>query len=528
MRFYVSLYLFVAGLYLLTASGRIGLSDGVAMYSVAQSVIDKGSFSSDPCEPDLNDLATGSSVGCVPGKNGQHYAGFGLLPSVLVVPAILGARAVAEVVHVNPAVTTKAGASLFTLMVAPLVCLVLAAWIVKLGYNRWTAAAAAGILAFASPFWHFSVKGFFSEPYFTLGILLAAYLLSGPRNRFSYALAGLAFGLACLARLNGVILFPAYILALAFYNQTHKLSAKEFLRDALAFSASFSVCAALIAGANFSRFGSPFKTGYHVAFPTGSSMLSTPLFSGLSRILFSGEIGLIVFAPWIMVALFCFPRFFREHRSEAALCGASSLIYVLFFAKFSHSEGGWVAGPRYLVPVLPFLIMAMAPVIQQLQLSTSWKLRPWSVIGPVLVVLVGAGFLIQSVGSMFPDERYYSLREFYSYKAAKPWWSGSIPLASVDFLSRMSIKSSQPSRGDFDQATTRHERERAFASANSAVTEGDYLDRGPNPVNMTAPNLLLIKFRLMGLPAFVPIAYLLFALALSFAGAFGLRRSIAL
>jgi hypothetical protein len=60
-RFYLRLYLFVAGFYLLTAPGRIGLSDSVAMLNVAQSVIDERSFSSEPCEPDVHALDAASS-----------------------------------------------------------------------------------------------------------------------------------------------------------------------------------------------------------------------------------------------------------------------------------------------------------------------------------------------------------------------------------------------------------------------------------------------------------------------------------
>src|SRR5262249_29070047 len=198
---------------------------------------------------------------------------------------------------------------------------------------------------------------------------------SSPRRRFACALAGLAFGVACGARLNGVILFPAFILSMAFHIRAHKLSMVQFLRDSVLFSASFSVCAILIALGNYTRFGSPFKTGYHLAYPSTSSLLSTPLFGGLYEVLFSGQYGLVVFAPWFLIALICFPRFVRAHVSESVLCGTSFLIYLLFFAKYS-SVPGWVVGPRFLIPTLPFLIVAMAPAIQGLQQLAVLKRRP--------------------------------------------------------------------------------------------------------------------------------------------------------
>jgi hypothetical protein len=93
----------------------------------------------------------------------------------------------------------------------------------------------------------------------------------------------------------------------------------------------------------------------------------------------------------------------------------------------------------------------MAPAIQCLQESAVWKQRPWVVIGPLMAMLVALGFLIQSVGTLLPDERYYALRDFYQYKLAKPWWSGSVPLASIDFVSRMTIPKGRPARAsEFD------------------------------------------------------------------------------
>jgi hypothetical protein len=170
-RFYLRLYLFVAGFYLLTAPGRIGLSDSVAMLNVAQSVIDERSSVQSPANLTCMRLMQHHQIGCISGSGGRHYAGYGLVSSLLVLPAILCARSISGIVHINPLVTSKAGVSIFTLLVASLVCVVLAGWMLKLGYNRRTAVAGACILAFASPFWHNSVMGFLSEPYFTVALL---------------------------------------------------------------------------------------------------------------------------------------------------------------------------------------------------------------------------------------------------------------------------------------------------------------------------------------------------------------------
>jgi len=528
MRYYLSIYLVVAGFYLLTASGRIGLADSVAMFNVAQSMIDQRSVSSEPCEFDESAPDAGASIGCVPGVNGRHYAGYGLIPSFVAVLPILGARSVAAVVHVNPVVMSKSAVSVFTLLVAPLVCLVVAAWMLKLGYSRWAAAAGACVLGLASPLWNDSVLGFLSEPYFTLALVTSACLLSIPRRRYACAIAGLAFGAACGTRLNGVILLPAFMLGIASSNWVRKLSWKNLLRDVFQFSAAFSLCALLIGLLNYTRFGSPLHTGYHVAFPSTSALLSNPLLQGLSDLLFSGEIGLLVFAPWVVIAWICFPRFARVHLPEALLCGTSFLIYLLFFAKFSDWHGGWVAGPRFLIPILPFLMIAMAPALEDLVQAAFTKQRPWGVVSVLLLVSVVAGFAVQCLTVIYPVNRYYALWEFYERRPPKPWWFGSIPLASLTFLSRMNLNpTAQPADiGETDVSSARRKQEAAVAFAYSAATEEEYLAHFPNAANMMLPNLMVLKFRLLGLPGSLAIVYLVTALALVLAGSIGLKRAL--
>jgi hypothetical protein len=81
---------------------------------------------------------------------------------------------------------------------------------------------------------------------------------------------------------------------------------------------------------------------------------------------------------------------------------------------------------------------------------------------------------------------------------------------------------------EFDQMTARHEQDRASAGVDSAATEDEYLGRFPNASNMTSPNLMLLKLKPMGLPVSAGIAYAIASVAIGFAGAVGLRRSIAL
>jgi len=533
MRFHLSLYLFIAGIYLLTASGRIGrMSDSTTMFHVAQSMIREGSLSSEPCDPRYDNADIGSL--CVPGKDGRFYSGYGFVPSLAVVPAILCAQALSRVVHFDPVLLAKASVSFFTLLVAPLSCIVLAMWILKLGYSRRTAVLGACLLALGSPFWHNGVSGFLSEPYFILSLLFAAYLLSGPRIAYACALSGFAFGLACGTRVAGVALAPAYILFLAFQNREHRLPWIQFVRDAVQFSLPVAFWGGLIAWTNYTRFGSIFKTGYHIAFPTLAFTFSNPLFRGARDLLFHGEQGLVLFAPWVILALLYFPRFMRKHLPESVLCAGVTLITFVFYAKFQAWYGGWAGGPRYLLPILPFLVLLIAPALEAIQkrASASGNQRLWTFQRSTVILLLASGFVIQAVTVSYPRDRYYAEFVFYANKPLKPWWYASTPLSALAYWANTSIPKTEASYREPDRrrtdATVDSDSDPLsyWKHTSAATTENEFINWLPHPENATLPELMVLKRRLMGLPAKVIDAYMIAVLIIILTGAIGLKREI--
>jgi hypothetical protein len=523
MRFYLSLYLLIAAVYLLTASGRLGLSDGFAMFNVSQSVVTDRSFSSEPCEPVYE-----GHPNCVPGKDGRYYAGYGLVPSLLAAPVVLAGKLVSMVLHVSSSQVAPVLVSLFTALLAPLTCVVLAMWIIELGYSNRTAVLGACILAFASPYWQFGVKGFYSEPYFTLFLLLAAYLLSSRKVPLTAGLSGLAFGVACGCRINGLIMFPAFVVSIALHVRALGWNMSRFLRDALFFSGSFSVCAILIGWANYARFGSLLKTGYHLNYPTASALLSTPLLHGIWELLFNGEIGLLIFAPWLFVALIGFSLFTRNHLPEAVLCATIFVFNFIFFAKHCSLDGGWVAGPRFLVPTLPFMVIATVAAVERNQRAGAFRGKALTVLRSLATILLTGAFLTQILLVIYPVGRYYHLKDFYGHWTVKPWWIGSIPLASIDFLGRVTATKVKPSEliesTDSDPLRRLHEMQRAYASMDSAIDEESFLSTFPNPENNFLPNLMLWKIRSFGLSAFAFYSYVVFAVIMFMAGLVGLKR----
>jgi len=79
-------------------------------------------------------------------------------------------------------------------------------------------------------------------------------------------------------------------------------------------------------------------------------------------VLFSPYRGLFFFAPILFVAFFGFAAWWRAERTA---CAAALIVIAAFFAfnvSFNGWEGGFGIGGRYLVPVIPLLMMALLHV----------------------------------------------------------------------------------------------------------------------------------------------------------------------
>ncbi len=139
------------------------------------------------------------------------------------------------------------------------------------------------------------------------------------------------------------------------------------------------VAAALVAGAlpgalllglyHQIAFGSPFALGYQfVALPFFREKMASGLF-GIGapdpvvamKLLFGFWRGLLPASPVLAAALVGLGLLLRrpERRMDAAAALVVFLYYWLLNAGYSTWHGGWAIGPRHLVPVIPFLGLAL-------------------------------------------------------------------------------------------------------------------------------------------------------------------------
>ncbi len=482
-RAWLFLYTAIAALYLLNASGRIGGSDALFMYNVTQSIATEGSLSAEPCkfEPRTN--------GCVPGVDGRHYAGFGLIPSIVAVPAYWAGRVLSSTLHRDEHVIGGFCLSMYHALFAAWAPIILGLWITRIGLPFYAGALTALLYALASPAWLYS-KGFYSEPYFAMGLLGCCCFLASSERFLAVLLAGASFGFACGARVYGLILAPVIVLYAVLLWRSRGRDLASIFKNLLLLGAPMALAVALIAYSNYARFGSVLKTGYQLNFPTLADLMSTPLLTGATGLLMDAHVGILWYVPWVLIVPFVWKQFWSRHRNEAILVLGMFLVNYVFFAKYAVWNGGWALGPRMLYATIPFLALPIAALIAR---GPAALRTP---IGKAAVALVAVALLIQLIQVPYPVSRYFTMEVYNKDHNVRSVWSGKPLLEAVIALPEL-----------------------LFGVGNQDSNPAhQYLLTFDNSVNLLRADLWLLKIRLFGVPAaaaFLVAAALLSAFFLS-------------
>jgi len=156
---------------------------------------------------------------------------------------------------------------------------------------------------------------------------------------------------------------------------------------------------------NNAVFGAPLTLGYSyselwiVQHHTGFMSLTLPHWEAIWGITFSPFRGLFVLSPWLLLAVPGFVLWWRsgEHRPELWVALSSVLAMFLFNSSSIMWWGGFAVGPRYLLPMLPFMTL---PVIfafrkwgnKMCVRALSGALFAWSLIATWGLTLAGQAY----------------------------------------------------------------------------------------------------------------------------------------
>jgi hypothetical protein len=175
----------------------------------------------------------------------------------------------------------------------------------------------------------------------------------------------------------------------------------------------------LVAIAHFqsAAFGAPWSTPYsHLENPAfaqdiapGFLGVSLPTWERVQGSLFAPYLGLFFWAPWVALALGAAPLLWRSRRPPGIAAIAVVAYYLVFQITHALWRSGWVVGPRYMTPVVPFAAAAVGLAIAQMRPAAS----PWAValLGGAGAASIGATGLASLVCHGFPLEVYNPLVE---------------------------------------------------------------------------------------------------------------------
>jgi len=204
---------------------------------------------------------------------------------------------------------------------------------------------------------------------------------------------------------------------------------------------------------NYARFGNVLDTGYL----RDSTAAFGPVSRGLVGFVASPGRSLFLFAPVTALGLAAFPALWRRDRATAVLLGGTVVILTLFYASNLYWDADRSYGPRYLVPLLPFLCLPLAPWFD-LPPTSAWR--------RLLLAVVLLSVLAQAPGVLvdFSKAGYRPEQAHLNYQRRLWTWEGSgftlnaqaaarlIPL-NVEYLAgtrpRPAIRSAEYKATDF-------------------------------------------------------------------------------
>jgi len=372
------IYLFYLILALTIQPGRLYTVDGIARYNLTKSIVDYHTITLDHF----------NGPGVFKNREGHLYTFYGFGQSVFLIPFYLTGKVASSALGIlgisgerKKDIIEGAG-SLLNAFTIPLICIFLSLLAWELGFNRKTAFILGTAYFLATPIIVHSRDSFDFIQASLLVVSSVYFLLRYRRSLNVIHLVASAFllGFAFCTRYTTSLYLPGFLFLL------WRLEKGKFLRKSLVWISTLIPWGVVLLLYNYIRTGSMFKTGYEFGL---FKMGKYSTLEALAGLLFSPGSGLFVLAPFLILLVLVFKRFYTN-RSKAILLFTlyifmADVLFIAFFWNFTWM-GGWSWGPRLILIPLPFLLLPLGEIIED---------RGGGFAKKILVILLIVSFFIQ-------------------------------------------------------------------------------------------------------------------------------------
>ena len=430
-RIAVWIFLAFSALYVAATRGHFVGTDEVTVYQTTRSIWENGNLATNPTLPNSLRARRGGAVGVY--DPGQSVAALPLYALGRAVDRLLTRAGADDWIETFAGGVLEYGGpdyrwagdveiffvDLYNAFATALLVSLFFLFSVELGATAAGALAASvllGLTTYVVPF----AAGFLQHSSEALLLLASFYFLHRDAKEPSWrlrALAGAAFTALILIRPQAGIAFPAVALYGAGVILRRRRSdagagtsgtgtsglAGEIAPGAVPLAAGLAVHFAV----NHAKFGT-----WNLAGGYADQRFGPPSLKAAYGFLLSPGDGIFFFTPLLVLLPFTLPLFFRRHRREALAAMFLSFSYLAFYSCFLLWHGLWSApGPRYLMPVVPVLLLPLAEWID------AAGRRAWLALAPLALT----GFFVQAVNVatnfayVYNREGYLKFRPEYGF-----------------------------------------------------------------------------------------------------------------
>lgn len=402
----IGVLMFFIGLYGLTFHGYVDVEDVEVAFQSTRNLVENGSLAIPDTEEGRRAIERDFYV--VRAQDGRHYPIYPLAQMLYEVPFYVAGRAMSDWAQEKPEDVIRMAFTSVDVFAGALTCMMIFLITAQLGYSPRLAAWTALLSGAGTMLWAYA-QGCFPDMPLTLCIASSVWcLLRGP-DRVGWLLAAGTFhALASLIRPVGLLLLLPSLWSL---RREGPWRCALFLAPVVVL---WGTMLALDAGV----FGRPLSASYAAAATNAPPLLTFSYTLSLFGLLFSDGRGLFVLSPVLLLSLFAWPALHRAHPRAGGLVLGHLLTLALFFAAFDGWYGGWCWGPRYLLPAVPLLGVALAAWLEQ----AAWWRRV------LTVSLVAVSLWIQILSIAVPHRMYMTaiasapadITQFFYYSRFSP------------------------------------------------------------------------------------------------------------